>query len=364
MGGQALGGTGRVHSATDLVDSAGGGLDPEALGFFGRTPLITVAVDDDPALDRFVELARHLPCVVVGVAAGSVGGTAPPDLDLLLTTEAHPPRPWVSTTDLAGELDELTGAVARSPLAVVALVQLLRFSPALSTADALVAESFVYSMLQSSPHHVAWLEDHPRQARPVVEGVVSVERLGTVLSVTLDRAPVRNAYSAQMRDELVAALQLAAADPSIERVTLGGAGPAFCSGGDLDEFGTTPDAAEAHVVRVTRSAGWWLDRLSDRVTVTVHGACVGAGVELPAFAGHVEARSGARFSLPEVAMGLVPGAGGTASIPRRIGRQRTVYLAVTGRPIDVDTALEWGLVDDVIDAVVDGAAEPGTRARG
>ena len=55
------------------------------------------------------------------------------------------------------------------------------------------------------------------------------------------------------------------------------------------------------------------------------------------------------MSLPEVRLGLIPGAGGTASLPRRIGRQRTAWLALTGRSIDAATALEWGLVDALAD---------------
>jgi enoyl-CoA hydratase/carnithine racemase len=79
----------------------------------------------------------------------------------------------------------------------------------------------------------------------------------------------------------------------------------------------------------------------------VHGACVGAGVELPAFAARVVAREDARFWLPELSMGLVPGAGGTVSLPRRIGRQRTAWLALSGAQLDASTALRWGLVDEI-----------------
>ena len=79
----------------------------------------------------------------------------------------------------------------------------------------------------------------------------------------------------------------------------------------------------------------------------MHGSCVGAGVELPAFATRVVARPDASFRLPELGMGLVPGAGGTVSLPRRIGRQRAAWLALTGVPIDVETALSWRLVDAI-----------------
>jgi enoyl-CoA hydratase/carnithine racemase len=90
-----------------------------------------------------------------------------------------------------------------------------------------------------------------------------------------------------------------------------------------------------------------MDRLADRLTVRVHGAAVGAGVELAAFAHRVEATDDATFCLPEVSMGLIPGAGGTFSVPRRIGRQRTLAWCLEGATIDAATALAWGLVDQV-----------------
>ena len=171
-------------------------------------------------------------------------------------------------------------------------------------------------------------------------------------SVTLDRPARHNAFSAQMRDELLAALDVAKLDPTVVEVVLRGAGPSFCAGGDLAEFGTTPDPATAHLVRVARSAGLAVnglvvDRLGARVRVELHGACIGAGIEIPAFAETVVATPDAWFRLPELSMGLVPGAGGTVSIPRRIGRWRTAWLLLTGRDLAAATALEWGLVDVV-----------------
>jgi enoyl-CoA hydratase/carnithine racemase len=149
-----------------------------------------------------------------------------------------------------------------------------------------------------------------------------------------------------MRDALVDALRLAVAAPEL-RIVLDGAGPSFSSGGELAEFGAFGDPSTSHVVRLTRSAARLLARLSERVEVRVHGTCMGAGVELPAFAGRVIADAGTTFSLPEVGFGLIPGAGGTASLPPRIGRQRTMQLALTGDPIDATTALAWGLVDEL-----------------
>ena len=93
-----------------------------------------------------------------------------------------------------------------------------------------------------------------------------------------------------------------------------------------------------------------LHLLSDRLEASIHGPCIGAGIELPAFAGRVVAAQETTFRLPELAMGLIPGAGGTVSIPRRIGIHRTLYLALTGDVLDADTALAWGLVDELMDS--------------
>ena len=128
---------------------------------------------------------------------------------------------------------------------------------------------------------------------------------------------------------------------------LSGNGPSFCSGGDLGEFGSFPDPATAHVTRLTRSPARLAHLLADRLHVHLHGACMGAGIEVPAFARHVTAAPDTRIALPEVALGLVPGAGGTVSIPRRIGRHRTAALALSGSTIDAATALAWGLVDEI-----------------
>ena len=105
----------------------------------------------------------------------------------------------------------------------------------------------------------------------------------------------------------------------------------------------------AAVRRIPRSAGALIFRLRERIEVHVHGACIGAGIELPAFAARIKARPDAFFQLPEVAMGLIPGAGGSVSILPRIGRHRLAFMALTSQRIDVETALSWGLVDEIVD---------------
>ena len=232
-------------------------------------------------------------------------------------------------------------------IAAAALELLLDAIDGVDVERALITESATYSLLQAGPEHKAWLATRTRHERDEEDDVVLLAREGAILHLTLNRPHVRNAFDAAMREALLDGLEIATVDPSVERVLIDGAGANFCSGGDLDEFGTLEDPATAHLLRVRRSAGRAIHRLRDRVTVVVHGACIGAGVELPAFAGRVVARSDATFRLPEVGMGLVPGAGGTVSIPRRIGRERFAWLALTGEMIDATTALSWGLVDEI-----------------
>ncbi len=248
---------------------------------------------------------------------------------------------------LVGDLwdDDVAAGVADHPAAARALVRLLTAVPA-TTEAGLVAESAAYAELQAGPEFAAWLE----QRGPVVPvsspDPVVLERTGDHLVITLHRPEVHNALDVGLRDALVEALDLVAVDPVLT-AELRGAGPSFCSGGDLREFGTFPDPTIAHAVRRERLPARSLAAVADRVTARVHGHCVGAGVELAAFCHRVIADRGATFRLPEVAMGLVPGQGGTVSLPRRIGAARTAWLALTGHPVDAPTALAWGLVDEV-----------------
>jgi hypothetical protein len=245
------------------------------------------------------------------------------------------------------DLEPVVGAVEANPQAATALAVLLRGASRRSTAEGLLAESAVYGVLQGGAEFASWRAGRPaREREPSPGPVVGVALVDDVLEIELRRPDVRNAVDVRLRDELASALLLAAAEPA-RRVVLRGAGPTFCSGGDLDEFGSRDDPASAHLVRLSRHLGQLVDQLRDRLTVHVHGACAGSGVELAAFAECVIAHPDTTFALPEISLGLIPGAGGTVSVPRRIGRQRTALLALGGRPIDAVTALGWGLVDRI-----------------
>jgi len=300
--------------------------------------------------DHWHELAARLmelPCPVIALAPV---GMDPAYGALEVAADVH--------VRSEAELERLVRRVRQQPLASLALVQLLRQTVFLDVVPALAAESWVYSMLLAGPEFARWLASPERKAlaarrarsasdtadeRPPVR----VRRDGPLLELVLDRPERHNAYSSAMRDALVEGLAVAVVDPTITQVVLRGEGDSFCSGGDLSEFGSAPDPATAHVVRATRHPARGLARIGLRLRAELHGACIGAGIELPAWAARVVADESAFFELPELSMGLVPGAGGTASLPRRIGRERTGWLALSGERIDVDTARRWGLVDEV-----------------
>jgi len=275
-----------------------------------------------------------------------------PTLALVPECGAPAAREIAAAFDLVVEAPDTPGplieAVKRAPLAATALVQLLRGASERSLEQGLVAESFVYSMLQAGPEFARWLAAQPTLRPEIPEAPpLVVTREGARLELALSNPAKRNAYSAELRDRLCEALQLAARDDTIEAIVLRGEGPAFCAGGDLDEFGLLADPATAHAIRTTRSAARLLARCAERVRAEIHGACIGAGIELPAFAGRVVAAPDTWVRLPEIEMGLIPGAGGTVSLPRRIGRQRTAWLALSGARVDARTALAWGLVDAI-----------------
>lgn len=299
--------------------------------------------------EEFSALAGR-PCVVVHLDDKALPAVQAPACPVIAITKACE-LPALVDVAVATEQEAtvVADAISRNPLAAAALVRLLRHNETASVSDGLFAESLAYSTLQHGAEFLSWLAHRKRRPpRPEPLGdAVLLHRADDCLHITLNRPHKRNAYSTGLRDALCEALTLVFEDDSIERVILGGAGACFCAGGDLDEFGMARDAAVAHASRMTRSAGALIHRLRDRIEAQLHGPCIGAGIELPAFAGHVTARQDAFFQLPEVGMGLVPGAGGTASILPRIGRRRLAYMALTGVRVDAATALDWGLVDAV-----------------
>ncbi|MFZ4718090.1 MAG: enoyl-CoA hydratase/isomerase family protein [Ilumatobacteraceae bacterium] len=266
----------------------------------------------------------------VVVAVADEGTTAPEWCDLVATGDV---------------VEAVERTVHQNPFAATAAAQMLRGSETRTMTGGLILESGVYSTLHGGSEFAAWRARTPvRQRTEPDEPTVLTERAGDELRIRLNRPHVHNALNHRMHAELLAALEPARLDPSLT-VSLSGNGRSYSSGSDLDEFDPAEDAALAHFQRTANAIGPVIAGLRGRVKVHLHGACLGSGIEIPAFALHVVASPDVSIGIPELSLGLVPGAGGTWSMTQRIGRHRTAWLALTGRRIGIDTALDWGLVD-------------------
>lgn len=305
----------------------------------GQRTFLAVQLDAQPEL-RQPETARlsawltQQPVPVIGVGGGASSG-----LDNAMDLIADGPE----------DLQRLAANVGRWPQASAMLVQVLRATEQLGAVDGLAVESMAYATLQGGAEFARWLAGRKSSSSSAgrSEDILLVERQAERLDLVLNCPENRNALSRAMRDSLTDAFRWVVQDPSITRVEVSARGPCFSAGGDLSEFGTMTDLAQAHRIRMTHMPARYLAACHDRCQFRVHGACIGAGIELPAFAARLTAKPDARFRLPEVGMGLIPGAGGCVSIPRRIGRQRTARMAILGDDVDAGEALAWGLIDAI-----------------
>lgn len=255
----------------------------------------------------------------------------------------------VVVADLAAA-ETLQQRVETWPIAALTLVQVLRSTELLPAELGLDVESLAYATLQSGEEFINWQSETQLDELPQAEGEpILLSREGNRVEAVLNRPMQRNSMTVELREAWINALQLLEADESIDEFHIRGAGACFSVGGELREFGTRPNPAIAHWVRTVHSPARMLHKLKQKLTFFLHGACLGSGIELPAFAAHVVAHSKTFFQLPELQLGLIPGAGGTVSIARRIGRQRLAWMVLSGRRINAQTALEWGLVDEITD---------------
>jgi 3-hydroxyacyl-CoA dehydrogenase len=170
--------------------------------------------------------------------------------------------------------------------------------------------------------------------------VVTRELRGKVLLVSIDHAPV-NALSADVRRGLLAAIEAADNDKAVEAVLIVGAGRNFIAGADIREFGKPPVAPSLPDL-CNR-----IEACAKPVVAALHGAALGGGLEVALAAHYRIAVDGAKLGLPEVQLGLLPGAGGTQRTPRLIGAQAALDLILSGRHASAKEALALGLVDRV-----------------
>ena len=171
---------------------------------------------------------------------------------------------------------------------------------------------------------------------------VTVTRDGNVAIVTIDNPPV-NAMSFHVREPLHAALAELRDDPSVEAMVLACAGRTFVAGADITEFGKPIQYPFLPEI---------IDRIEtfEKPTVAaIHGTALGGGLELAMGCHFRVVEATAKMGLPEVKLGILPGAGGTQRLPRLVGPSKALKMIVSGAPIGAKDALASGLADEVVD---------------
>jgi 3-hydroxyacyl-CoA dehydrogenase len=172
--------------------------------------------------------------------------------------------------------------------------------------------------------------------------LVSLDRRGRVAVVTVDNPPV-NALSHGVRRGLLDRLGQAIADADVRAIVIVCAGRTFIAGADITEFGKPPRDPSLHAVLEA------IESSPKPVVAAVHGTALGGGLEVALACHYRVGAPAARFGLPEVKLGLLPGAGGTQRLPRAVGVDKALRMIVSGDPIGAAEALEHGLIDRVVE---------------
>ncbi|MBV9982242.1 enoyl-CoA hydratase/isomerase family protein, partial [Bradyrhizobium sp.] len=172
--------------------------------------------------------------------------------------------------------------------------------------------------------------------------VVKLERHDDIAIVTVDSPPV-NALSAAVRGGIQQGIRAAIADPEVKGIVLTCAGRTFIAGADITEFGKPPKPPALNDVLAE------IENSPKPVVAAIHGTALGGGLEV-ALACHFRvAVKDARLGLPEVKLGLLPGAGGTQRLPRAVGPELAVKMIVGGDPIGAAEALKNGLIEEIVE---------------
>jgi 3-hydroxyacyl-CoA dehydrogenase len=171
---------------------------------------------------------------------------------------------------------------------------------------------------------------------------VDLDRRGRVAVITVNNPPV-NALSQHVRQGLRDGVTQAVADPAVAAIAIVCAGRTFIAGADITEFGKPPKAPSLHeVLELIEGSG-------KPVVAAVHGTALGGGLEVTLACHYRVGVKDARFGLPEVKLGLLPGAGGTQRLPRVVGVEKALSMMVSGDPIRADDALTFGLIDEIVE---------------
>jgi 3-hydroxyacyl-CoA dehydrogenase len=177
------------------------------------------------------------------------------------------------------------------------------------------------------------------------------EQKGGVAIISMNNPPM-NGLGYELRKGIVESVQKANADASVTAIVITGAGAAFSSGADIKEFNTPKAIAEPNLLTVIAM----VEASKKPVVAAIHTVCMGGGLELALGCHYRVAQKGAQIALPEVKLGLVPGAGGTQRLPRVLPLEMALNMIVSGAPIKSEKFAGTKLFDQIVDADVLGAA--------
>jgi 3-hydroxyacyl-CoA dehydrogenase len=175
-----------------------------------------------------------------------------------------------------------------------------------------------------------------------INAVADLTRDGDIAVLTIDSPPV-NALSANVRNALRDGVNQAAADPAVKAIVLICAGRTFIAGADISEFGKPTQGATLPEIQTALEGG------PKPVIAAIHGTALGGGFEVALMCHYRVAVPSAKFGLPEIKLGLMPGAGGTQRLPRLSGVENALDAILSGTPFGAKKALEWGVVDTLAD---------------
>jgi enoyl-CoA hydratase/carnithine racemase len=179
--------------------------------------------------------------------------------------------------------------------------------------------------------------------------VIIYEKQDNIAYVTLNRPKALNAYNIKMRDELFEVLGAIQDDPEVRVTVLKGAGEkAFCAGADLTEFLTAPPPVFARNARFERDIWSRFVNIQKPFIAALHGYVIGSGIEMSLCCDIRLASEDARFSLPEVNLGMIPAAGGSQTLPRAAGKSNAMELLLNGGYIDAVEAKRIKLVNRIL----------------
>jgi 3-hydroxyacyl-CoA dehydrogenase len=175
-----------------------------------------------------------------------------------------------------------------------------------------------------------------------INSVADLTREGDIAVVTINSPPV-NALSADVRNGLRTGVDQAAADPTVKAIVLICGGRTFIAGADISEFGKPPKGATVPEIQTS------IENCPKPVIAAIHGTALGGGFEVALMCHYRVGVPSAKFGLPEIKLGIIPGAGGTQRLPRLSGVENALEVILSGNPFGAKQALEWGVVDALAD---------------